>query len=150
MKNLFDAARAAEIDRRIASVEPGSPARWGRMDAAQAMAHCAAGVAMATGDIRPPRALAGRIFGALVKRLAFRDDAPMRPNSPTVTELRVADERDMATEKARLRARLAEFAAGGAARCTTHPHPFFGKLTPDEWAVLMYKHLDHHLRQFGA
>jgi Protein of unknown function (DUF1569) len=34
--------------------------------------------------------------------------------------------------------------------CTTHPHSFFGRMTADEWAILMYKHLDHHLRQFGA
>jgi hypothetical protein len=42
------------------------------------------------------------------------------------------------------------FAAAGPQGCTTHPHAFFGSLTPDEWAILMYKHLDHHLRQFGA
>jgi len=34
--------------------------------------------------------------------------------------------------------------------CVAHPHSFFGRMTPDEWAVLMYKHVDHHLRQFGA
>ena len=42
------------------------------------------------------------------------------------------------------------FAAAGPKGCTTHPHSFFGPLTPDEWAILMYKHLDHHLRQFGV
>ncbi len=43
-----------------------------------------------------------------------------------------------------------KFAAGGAAGCTKNPHSFFGKMTPEEWAILMYKHLDHHLRQFGV
>jgi len=38
----------------------------------------------------------------------------------------------------------------GPAGCTKHPHSFFGKLTPEEWAILSYKHLDHHLRQFGV
>ncbi|HET6765080.1 MAG TPA: DUF1569 domain-containing protein [Longimicrobiaceae bacterium] len=150
MKNLFDAARAAEIQQRIASLGADSPPQWGRMNAAQAMAHCAAGLAMATGDVRPPRALAGRIFGAVVKRLALRDDEPMRRNAPTVASLQVADERDLSVEQARLQSLVAAFAAVGSAGCTTHPHPFFGKLTPDEWGVLMYKHLDHHLRQFGA
>jgi LPS sulfotransferase NodH len=42
------------------------------------------------------------------------------------------------------------FVAAGANGCTNHPHSFFGQLTPDEWAILMYKHLDHHLRQFGV
>jgi hypothetical protein len=40
--------------------------------------------------------------------------------------------------------------AGGPAGCTTHPHLFMGRLTPVEWATLMYQHLDHHLRQFQA
>jgi len=38
----------------------------------------------------------------------------------------------------------------GPAGCTAHPHSFFGRLKPEEWATLMYKHLDHHLRQFGV
>jgi hypothetical protein len=48
----------------------------------------------------------------------------------------------------RLRASIERFAAGGPGVCTTHPHFFFGRLTPMEWSVLMYQHLDHHLRQF--
>jgi LPS sulfotransferase NodH len=42
------------------------------------------------------------------------------------------------------------FASGGPAGCAQHPHSFFGPLTPAEWAELNYKHLDHHLRQFGV
>jgi LPS sulfotransferase NodH len=49
-----------------------------------------------------------------------------------------------------LGALIERFAAAGLAGCTMHPHSFFGRLTPQEWAVLMYKHLDHHLRQFGV
>jgi hypothetical protein len=150
MKNLFDARLAEEVNGRIAALKADSPPQWGRMNPAQALAHCSAGLKMATGEIRPPRMMAGRIFGRLIKWLALRDDAPMRPNSPTVPVLVVADERDLAAEKARLQALVTQFAAGGSVRCTTHPHPFFGKLTADEWAVQMYKHLDHHLRQFGA
>jgi len=30
------------------------------------------------------------------------------------------------------------------------PRCFFGKLSGKEWGELMYKHIDHHLRQFGA
>ena len=45
---------------------------------------------------------------------------------------------------------LGDNAQGGPGVCTNHPHSFFGRLVPEEWAVLMYKHLDHHLRQFGV
>jgi transposase InsO family protein len=53
-------------------------------------------------------------------------------------------------ERDRLSGLIDKFAAGGAAGCTRNPHSFFGKMTPEEWAILMYKHLDHHLRQFGV
>jgi hypothetical protein len=61
-----------------------------------------------------------------------------------------ADERDLGKERERLLGLIDKFAAGGAAGCTKNPHSFFGKMTPEEWAILMYKHLDHHLRQFGV
>jgi hypothetical protein len=54
------------------------------------------------------------------------------------------------TERKHLNALIDRFAKGGPKGCTTHPHFFFGLMTPDAWTILMYKHLDHHLRQFGA
>ncbi|WP_410479057.1 DUF1569 domain-containing protein [Pedobacter psychrodurus] len=35
------------------------------------------------------------------------------------------------------------------AKCTRYPQAFFGPLTPEEWALMQWKHFDHHLRQFG-
>jgi hypothetical protein len=45
---------------------------------------------------------------------------------------------------------IQQFQLGGATTLTSNPHPFFGKMNTDEWNALMFKHLDHHLRQFGA
>jgi hypothetical protein len=89
-------------------------------------------------------------MGLIVKPMALRNDEPMRRNSPTMKELVVQDSRDLGTERQRLCGLIDRFAAAGPAGCTTHPHSFFGRLAPQEWAILMYKHLDHHLRQFGA
>jgi hypothetical protein len=95
-------------------------------------------------------AMLGRIIGRIVKPMALGNDEPMRRNSPTVKGLVVQDERDLGMERERLCGLIDRFAAAGPVGCTTHPHSFFGRLTPDEWATLMYKHLDHHLRQFGV
>ena len=92
----------------------------------------------------------GYVFGRLVKPLALGDDKPMKRNAPTAPSFVVDDERDLAAERAKLVALIDRFAAAGPAGCTSHPHAFFGRLTPQEWSVLMYKHLDHHLRQFGV
>ncbi len=150
MKNLFDAERVAEIKGRLARLRPDSERRWGTMSATQMVAHCAIGSQMATGEHNPPRLLIGRVLGRLIKPLALRDDAPMKKNSPTAPSLVVKGGPDFEKERARLQEIIDRFAAGGPKGCTRHPHCFFGPMTPDEWAVLMYKHLDHHLRQFGA
>jgi len=150
MKNLFEAARAAEVKQRIANLRPDSERQWGKMNPAQALEHCSRGMEMALGDKTPPRVLVGRIMGWVVKPMALGNDEPMRRNSPTAKELVVQDERDLGTGRTRLCGLIDRFAAGGPTGCTTHPHAFFGQLTPEEWAILMYKHLDHHLRQFGV
>ena len=115
------------------------------------LAHCSVSMQWAVGERVPEKgALPARLMGRLVKPMVFRNEDPLRKNSPTAKSLIVADERDLGKERDRLSRLIDRFAAGGAAGCTKNPHSFFGKMTPGEWAILMYKHLDHHLRQFGV
>jgi len=150
MKTLFDRAAAYEIKKRVQRLDAYSRAQWGRMNPAQALAHLSLGLQIALGDIRPPRTLIGRLVVRFAKRGAFGDDSPMRRNTPTVPGQEVRDERVFAVERHRLLTMIDRFVDAGPGGCTTHPHAFFGPLTPNEWALLMYKHLDHHLRQFGG
>jgi len=150
MKTLFDTACIEELQYRLARLQPGSARQWGKMSSAQMLAHCTKGLEMAAGEIRPPRALVGRIIGRVVKRAVLRDDKPMYRNSPTAKELVMEGDCNFAVDQARLSRLIGSVAAAGPAGCTSHPHTFFGPLTPDEWGILMYKHLDHHLRQFGV
>ena len=50
MRNLFETTAGAEMKARIAQVRPDSERLWGKMNAAQAVAHCAAGLELALGD----------------------------------------------------------------------------------------------------
>jgi hypothetical protein len=63
--------------------------------------------------------------------------------------MKISGERDLESERSRVRALIDRFAAGGPCGCTAHPHTYFGRLTPGEWGALTYKHLDYHLWQFG-
>lgn len=119
------------------------------MNAAQALAHSTGVLELALGERRPARLLIGRLIGWAMKRMALGNDAPLRQNTPTLAELVMLDDRDFDAERKRLLATIDRFVVGGPRACTTHPHPFFGRLTPEEWAIQEYKHLDHHLRQFG-
>lgn len=150
MKNLYEPERVSEIKLRIAQLRPDSAAEWGQMNAAQALAHCSEGLCWAVGDTVPPRMLLGGLIGRAIKGKVLGDDAPMRRNSPTAKTLIVADPRELAAELDRFRTLLDRFTTAGPKGCTTQQHSFFGRLTPMEWAILMYKHIDHHLRQFGV
>jgi hypothetical protein len=151
LKNLFEPGRAEDVKARVAKLTAESERRWGKMTPAQAMAHCSKGLEMAVGDAKPPRMFVGRIFGGLIKRLALGDDKPIKKESPTVPSMVMHDvDCDLDAERTRLTVLIDRFVAAGPAGTSTHPHPFFGRLRGEEWAILMYKHLDNHLRQFGA
>ncbi|MEO8029827.1 MAG: DUF1569 domain-containing protein, partial [Gemmatimonadota bacterium] len=141
MKNLFDTTSVEEIRTRLAALRPDSPRQWGTMTAPQAVAHCARGLEMAVGDFLPPRLLLGRLIGWIIKPMALGNDEPMRRNTPTVEGMFITDQRVLDAERTRLNGLIDRFVAAGPAGCTTHPHSFFGRLTSQEWAVLMYKHL---------
>ncbi len=149
-ESLFEPQEVELVKQRILRLTPQSPKQWGAMGVSQALAHCSAGLQMAMGEIRPPRSLIGRIIGSLVKPLALKDREPLRRNSPTAKALIVFEECDFYVEQEKICDLIDRFAALGPAGCTKHPHAFFGVLTPQEWSKLMHKHLDHHLRQFGA
>jgi Protein of unknown function (DUF1569) len=150
MKNLYEAATVKEIKDRIARLGPASTRQWGKMTASQAMAHCSVGMEWAVGDNNPPRMFIGRLFGPIAKSSLLKDEKPMSRNAPTARSLVVKDERNLSKECQRLSTLVERFSSAGPRGCTKHPHTFFGPMTPEEWASLMYKHLDHHLRQFGV
>lgn len=150
MKNLFEPTSVEEVKQRIAKLRPDSERQWGKMNPGQALAHCSRAMETALGDTNLPRMLIGRIIGGPVKKMALGNDEPMKRNSPTSPAFVVRDQPDVVVESARLSALIDRFSKGGPQACTRHPHTFFGPMTPDEWAILMYKHVDHHLRQFGA
>jgi Protein of unknown function (DUF1569) len=153
MKNLFDPILVENTKDRILQLRPESQPQWGSMAVTQTLAHCTSGIEMAMGVIQPKRApFPANLLGPLIKPLVFRDDKPMRRNSPSSPELFTADATncEFTTERSRLITGIEKFAGQGPAGCTRYPHPFFGPLKPQQWAILMYKHVDHHLRQFGV
>lgn len=153
MRDSFDPLLVEDTKGRIMQLRPESERQWGSMGAAQTLAHCTSGIEMAMGVIHAKRApFPANLIGRLIRPLVFRDDKPMRRDSPSSPELFSADpaECDFARERSRLIAAIESFASHGRTGCSRHPHPFFGPLKPEQWAILMYKHIDHHLRQFSV
>jgi hypothetical protein len=149
MNNLYQPADVAALIRRIEQLRQDAPRQWGKMKVAQMLAHCNVSMETAMGQNQIKRLFIGRILGTLLRPVVL-GRKPFARNTPTDKSYIFKDDRVFEEEKAKLIAAVRKFAEGGPAQCTTHPHPFFGSFTPEQWAVFQWKHLDHHLRQFGA
>lgn len=149
MKNLYDSVAKEEILNRIEQLSTKSIAKWGKMNVAQMMCHCAGGMKMAIGEIELPRIFIGRIIGPLIKK-GYYNDSKTPKNMMTAKALKITDEKDFENEKAELLKWINKFCSAGPENCTKNPHPFLGKFTPEQWAKGMYKHLNYHLEQFGV
>jgi hypothetical protein len=148
VKSLFDGAAVEEIKGRIAYLQPASARQWGKMDAAQMLAHCSIALEMAMGRVYVKRIWMGRLIGGMAKRAMIEQGKPMMRNAKTPAPCEVGDKREFELEKRRLLDSIDAFVAGGSEKCATYPHFFFGEMSPMDWSVLGYQHLDHHLRQF--
>jgi Protein of unknown function (DUF1569) len=149
VKNLYEPETVEEVISRIDKLQPTTERQWGKMNVAQMLAHCSATMDMASGRLNPPRNWIGRLIGPVFKSILI-NEKPFGKNGPTDKKLIISDQREFAREQAGLKQRVRQFHQAGEAGCTRHPHPFFGKLAAKDWSRGMYKHLDHHLRQFGA
>lgn len=149
MNNLFTQTDVASLLSRIDQLTPQSQGQWGKMTVDQMLAHCTAGLQVANNEKHPPRIFIGRLLAPFFKT-RYLNEKPLDKNSPTDKSFIITDRRNFETEKQLLKQQIEKFADGGESAVTQHPHSFFGKLTPMQWSIGMWKHLDHHLRQFGV
>lgn len=148
MATLFEPTDAEEIILRIQKLQPSSQAQWGKMNVAQMLAHCHAPFEMYFEQKKRRQGLMGLLFARQAKKKLF-SDKPWPKGLPTSKEFKIADARDFENEKIRLLNILNRFVNEGYT-ITTYTHPFFGKMSSQEWGVLGYRHLNHHLSQFGV
>jgi len=149
MKNIYNQLHTSEILNRIENLNPNLKPQWGTMNVAQMLAHCSSFQDIPMGNSFPPRVWIGRLIGRFVKPIFYNDKLPPT-NMSTIPTILISDDKDFETEKEKLKQKILTFQSNGPEKCSTHPHPFFGKFTAEQWGIGIYKHLDHHLRQFGV
>jgi hypothetical protein len=148
MKSLKNERDQIEMIRRLESLSPQAQPRWGRLTAAKMICHVADCLRMALGDLatRPPRSSAFIRF--LLKPL-FVFVLPMPRNLPTGRELLSTAPTTFEQDRQACADLMRRFSSTpGSGKGPSHQ--FFGVLTWSEWGALQWRHLDHHLRQFGA
>lgn len=149
MKNLFNSDATNEILNRLENLQANAERQWGKMNTDQMLAHCSAALAVAADKVHLEQAFIGKLLGPLMKK-SWLSEKPFQKDSPTDPTFKIVNTKGFENEKQALIALVKEFNEGGPEKCTNRKHSFFGKFTKEEWAILMYKHLDHHLRQFNA
>ena len=149
MKNLFDKTTYEEITRRINALTPESQRQWGKMNVAQMLAHCKEAFKVPLSDKKMPRSILGLLVGWMIKPKLY-NEAPWKRNLPTAPNFIIKDERDFEKEKRELTDLINRFYHGGPDKVGRFPHPMFGTFTSEQWGMAMYKHVDHHMLQFGV
>ncbi len=148
--DLFDASQLEHVVARINTLTPDIVPVWGAMTVDQMLAHCCVAYEMVYTTKHPrPNPIMRWVLRRLVKERVV-GPAPYPHSSPTAPAFRITGSRDFAAERERLVGYLRRVATDGRAAFEGRESLSFGSLTADEWNMLFVKHLDHHLRQFGA
>ena len=148
MKTVFDKSTRDELLERINSLTGNSMAQWGKMTVYQMLIHCTRWDDMMVGKIEVKRMFLGRLIGQMALKNVLKNDKPLGKNSPTAPEL-VSKEKegDISLQKAEW---CNQINAYGDFDNPNFVHPFFGPMTKEQVGQFVYKHHDHHLRQFGV
>ncbi|KQC31216.1 DUF1569 domain-containing protein [Flagellimonas eckloniae] len=149
MKSLFDSEAHSEILDRITSLSVSSKGEWGQMEVGQMLFHCQFPLKLALGryTMEKPSPVMKLLFKSFKKNMY--NDKLWKPNSPTAKGFKVVDKKEFDPEQKNLVTLVNDFHAEKD-RTSWEPHPAFGVFTHDQWGQMQYKHLDHHLRQFGV
>lgn len=146
MKSVFDKTTRDELINRINSLNESSTAQWGKMNVSQMLKHCTQWDEMALGKKKYKQSLLGKLFGKMALKNMLKDE-PIKKNLPTVPSFKIKENTNVAEEKKKWIGLLNEYANFSN---DGFIHPFFGAMTKDHTGYLVYKHANHHLRQFNS
>jgi len=145
MKTVYDKATRDELIARIKTLNENSKAQWGKMTIYQMLKHCTLWEEMIVGKTTYKRAFIGLLFGKIALKDILRN--PIKQSMPTMTELKTTGSGDVLAERDKWVSQIEEYGHSLNPQCI---HAFFGKLTKEQIGQLVYKHTDHHLRQFNS
>jgi hypothetical protein len=147
VKSFWDNDARQELQQRLALLRPDSRRRWGKMSCEQMLRHLSSAAQMVTGEL-PTAPKPGPFRYWPVNKLIIYW-MPWPRGAPTAPELIARDADAWEREKEKLLA-LMEQVAARASAAEWPVHPAFGPLSQKDWGRLIYRHMDHHFRQFGV
>jgi len=150
MKSLFESETHQDILNRVENLNENSLANWGKMKVGQMLKHCQLPLEVALGKrkMKTNTGFLKKIVFKLFKPLMY-NDKPWKRNLKTPKEFVITEPQIFSVEKDNLVTLINEFA--NKKNNTNWPeHPLFGHFTTEQRGKMQYKHIDHHLTQFGV
>lgn len=150
MKNIFDKKVTDELVDRLNKLTIETQGQWGKMDVAQMIAHCNVSYELVYDNKHPKaKGLKKLMLGWFIKPIVV-NEKPYKKNSPTAPQFKIVDPKVFETEKQRLSDYLLKTQELGENHFDGKESNSFGALTKQQWNNMFFKHLDHHLNQFGV
>ncbi len=150
LPDIFDKNIADGVVARINKLSPASQPVWGKMTVGQMLAHCNVTYEMVyENKHKAPKGLMKLMLKLLVKGIVV-SETPYKHNSRTAPAFLMTTEKEFNTEKNRLIGHITKTQAMGRSAFEGKESLSFGALSSTEWNNMFYKHLDHHLSQFGV
>jgi hypothetical protein len=150
LPNIFEKQIANEVVNRINNLSASAQAKWGKMNAPQMLAHCNVTYEMVYETKHPkPNAFIKFILKKLVKNKVVTT-LPYQQNGKTAPQFVIKDSKNFDAEKKRLVEYITKTQQLGENHFENKESHSFGNLSKNEWNNLFYKHLNHHLSQFGV
>ena len=150
MKNVFDKEVTNELVDRINKLNKDTKAVWGTMNVAQMLAHCNVTYDMDMTDVHPKATGVKKFFLKLFIKSVVVGEKPYQKNGRTAPQFVIADEREFEKEKTKLVNYILQVQKLGASHYEGKESNSFGPLKSSEYNNMFYKHLNHHLSQFGV
>ncbi len=148
--NIFSPEVSEQLIRRINLLKPEIHPVWGKMDVSQMLAHCNVAYEMVYEDKHPKPGFFTKIILKLFVKKIVKEDKPYKRNSPTAPAFIIKEQKDFEAERKRLVNYILKTKELGENSFDNKISASFGKMTKQEWNNMFYKHLDHHLTQFGV
>jgi hypothetical protein len=142
---LHDPGVYDSIRKRVESLRVDSPRQWGKMSIDQMLWHVNVSLSECAGDYKPQIKTP---FPKWLMRWAVIN-LPWGRGATTRPDMRVVSEHDFAEQKTKCLSLLDRVAARPL-NAEWPESASMGHMQGKHWSKLQARHLDHHLRQFGA
>ncbi len=150
LPNIFSKEVSDNIIQRINNLSPATQSKWGKMSVAQMLAHCNVTYEMIYENIHPkPGGFMKFILKTLVKSKVV-NEIPYKQNGRTAPQFIISETKDFDAEKQRLINYIIKTQQLGENNFDNKESHSFGRINKTEWNNMLYKHLNHHLNQFGV